>query len=138
MNIQLCDKQATSNRNSYVPLRPRKNGRLGAEPDTAIYLEPLGELPGGSFSAALGSLNCLTASIVSANFLLEASFAAACSCFSVRLSLLSLSPPRLAKSGSWRPSPEWRPYGDQGFGARAVTMWERFVLVLNTLRLTAG
>jgi hypothetical protein len=92
VNIQPCDKHATSNRNSYVPLRPRKNGRLGAEPDTAIYLEPLGKLPGGSFSADLGSLNCLTASNVSANFLLEASFAAACSCFSVRLSLLFLSP----------------------------------------------
>jgi hypothetical protein len=64
--------------------------RLGAEPDTAIYLEPLGGLPGGSFSAALASLNCLTAPSCPA--LLEAYFAAACSCFSVRLSVLSLRP----------------------------------------------
>jgi hypothetical protein len=34
----LCDEHATTNCNSYVPLRPRKNGRLGAEPTTAIYL----------------------------------------------------------------------------------------------------
>jgi hypothetical protein len=38
VNIELCDKQATSNRNSHVLLRPQKNGRLGAEPDTAILL----------------------------------------------------------------------------------------------------
>jgi hypothetical protein len=136
VNIQPCDKHATSNRNSYVPLRPRKNGRLGAEPDTAIYLEPPGGLPGGSFSADLGSLNCLTASVVSANFLLEASFAG--SCFSVRLSLLSLSPrgSRSREAGD-RPL-NGRPYGDQGFGVRAVTMREWFVLVLDTLRLMAG
>jgi hypothetical protein len=57
---------------------------------TDDYLEPLGGLPGGSFSAALASLNCLTAPSCPA--LLEAYFAAACSCFSVRLSVLSLRP----------------------------------------------
>jgi hypothetical protein len=40
---QPCDKQGTSNRIRCVLLRPHKNGRLGAEPDTAIYLEPLGD-----------------------------------------------------------------------------------------------
>ena len=49
VNIRRCGKHATSNRNSYVPLRPQQNGRLGAEPDTAINFEPLGEIPGGSF-----------------------------------------------------------------------------------------
>ena len=49
VNIGGCGKHATSNRNSYEPFRPQKNGRLGAEPDTAICLEPLGNVPGGSF-----------------------------------------------------------------------------------------
>ena len=33
-----CDEHATTNCNSYVPLRPRKNGRLGAEPDNSHLL----------------------------------------------------------------------------------------------------
>ena len=32
----------------------RKNGRLGAEPDTAIYLEPLGGHPAAPFSCSCG------------------------------------------------------------------------------------
>ena len=53
VNIGVCGKHATSNRNSYVPFRPQKNGRLGAEPDTAICLEPPGKIPGGSFLRCL-------------------------------------------------------------------------------------
>lgn len=41
VNIGGCGKHATSNRNSYEPFRPQKNGRLGAEPDTAIILSRL-------------------------------------------------------------------------------------------------
>jgi len=55
VNIGVCGKHATSNRNSYVPFRPQKNGRLGAEPDTAIYLEPPGNIPGGYFLRGDGS-----------------------------------------------------------------------------------
>ena len=40
MEIKACDGKATSNRNNYVALRPQRTGELGADPDTAIYLEP--------------------------------------------------------------------------------------------------
>ena len=54
VNIHLCDMQATANRNSYVPLRPQQNGRLGAEPDTAIYFEPPGKSRAALFCVATG------------------------------------------------------------------------------------
>jgi hypothetical protein len=40
LEIKARDGKATSNRNSYVPLRLQRTGELGADPDTAIYLEP--------------------------------------------------------------------------------------------------
>ena len=58
VNIGGCGKHATSNRNSYEPFRPQKNGRLGAEPDTAIYLEPLGDYPPALFLFIESSQGC--------------------------------------------------------------------------------
>jgi hypothetical protein len=85
----LCDEHATTNCNSYVPLRPRKNGRLGAEPDNSHLLRAAWGR--AALFLLLGPrLNCLAASIVSANFLLDASLASARSRLSDRLSLLSL------------------------------------------------
>jgi hypothetical protein len=39
LEIKVCDGNATSNRDSDVPLRPQRTDELGADPDTAIYLE---------------------------------------------------------------------------------------------------
>jgi hypothetical protein len=49
LEIKACDGKATSNRNSYVRLRPQRTDELGADPDTAIYLEPPCKSLGGSF-----------------------------------------------------------------------------------------
>jgi hypothetical protein len=134
VNIQFCDTQATSNRNSYVPLRPRKNGRLGAEPDNSHLLRAAWGRRLFFFSSRLVELPHRI--YRSANSLLEAYFAEACSCFSVRLSLLSLRP--AAREVRKLETVDGARAADQGFGARVVTMRERLVLLLDTFRLTAG
>src|SRR6266404_6880859 len=72
----------------YPPVRAAKMTRHWHS--LPSYLEPPGKPPGGSFSFARASLNSLTASIVSSNFLCAASFTSARSRLSDRLSLLSL------------------------------------------------